>query len=63
MEYAARGFCGDGEPPVMLDSLWAAAGERYIQIYEMLTGQAFIPGLYPAGPRLETNLRKEGLLR
>jgi phosphoribosylaminoimidazole-succinocarboxamide synthase len=63
MEYAARGFRGDGEPPVMPDALWAAAGERYIQIYEMLTGQAFIPGLYPAGPRLETNLRKEGLLR
>lgn len=63
MEYTARGFRGDGEPPVMPDSLWAAAGERYIQIYEMLTGQAFIPGAYPASPRLEVNLRKEGLLR
>ena len=63
MEYAARGFRGDGEPPVMPNSLWAAAGERYIQIYEMLTGQIFIPGAYPAGPRLEANLRKEGLLR
>lgn len=63
MEYVARGFRGDGEPPVMPDSLWAAAGERYIQIYEMLTGQTFIPGVYPVGPRLEANLRKEGLLR
>jgi len=63
LEYAARGFRGDGEPPEMPDTLWAAAGERYIRIYEMLTGLPFDPGAYPAGPRLVDNLRQEGVLR
>jgi phosphoribosylaminoimidazole-succinocarboxamide synthase len=62
LEYTARGFRGDGEPPVMPDQLWAAASERYINIYEALTQQTFAPGAYPPGPRLEANLRKEGVL-
>jgi phosphoribosylaminoimidazole-succinocarboxamide synthase len=63
LEYTARGFRGDGEPPAMPLDLWAAASERYLQIYEMLTNQEFNPGGYPANPRLEANLRQAGLLR
>jgi phosphoribosylaminoimidazole-succinocarboxamide synthase len=63
LEYAARGFRGDGEPPEMPPSLWAAASERYIRIYEMLTGEAFKKGSYPVGPRLESNLRNTGVIR
>lgn len=58
LEYAKRGYRGDGEPPVMSDDLWANASQRYIQIYEMLTGKDFVPGAYPVMPRLENNLRK-----
>jgi hypothetical protein len=41
----------------MPDELWIAASQRYITIYEMLTGQAFVPGAYPIEPRLMENLK------
>jgi len=56
--YAEKNYRGDGEPPQMPDDLWAAAAGRYIAIYEMLTGQPFVPGNYPVEPRLIENLRK-----
>jgi len=63
LAYAEHGYRGDGGPPVMPDDLWVAASQRYISIYEMLTGQAFNPGAYPVEPRLIENLRKAGILR
>jgi phosphoribosylaminoimidazole-succinocarboxamide synthase len=62
LAYAERGYRGDGQPPVMPDTLWAAASQRYTQIYEMLTRQAFIPGDYPVEPRLLENLHKAGVI-
>jgi hypothetical protein len=41
--------------------LWAAASERYITIYELLTGKTFEAGAYPVEPRLIENLRKAGM--
>jgi phosphoribosylaminoimidazole-succinocarboxamide synthase len=55
--YADKGYRGDGEVPEMPADLWAAASQRYITIYELLTGRAFVPGAYPVEPRLLTNLR------
>lgn len=63
IEYAAKGYRGDGDAPDLPAALWAAVSARYIQIYEMLTGSAFIPGEYPAGARLEANLRRAGVLK
>ncbi len=60
--YAEKHYRGDGEPPQMPDDLWVTAAERYIAIYEMLTGQPFVPGAYPVGPRLIENLRKANYL-
>jgi len=62
LAYAELGYRGDGEIPSVPDSLWAAASERYISIYEMLTGETFIPGSYPVEARLNDNLRKEGII-
>ena len=62
LAYAERGYRGDGEPPTMPDDLWVAASQRYIAIYEMLTGQTFEPGAYPVEPRLTENLRTAGIL-
>ncbi len=50
--YAEKGYRGEGEIPSMPDELWAVASERYITIYEMLTGQEFAPGAYPVNERL-----------
>lgn len=55
--YADRGYRGDGEIPPMPADLWAVASQRYITIYEMLTGQSFVPGAYPIEPRMIDALR------
>lgn len=56
LAYAELGYRGEGTPPVLPDDLWIAASQRYIQIYEMLTGETFVPGEYPVESRLEKNL-------
>ena len=63
LAYAERGYRGDGTPPAMSDELWVAASQRYIAIYEMLTGQTFVPGAYPVEPRLMANLRQAGIVK
>ncbi len=63
LAYADRGYRGDGAVPVMRDDLWVAASQRYIQIFEMLTQQPFIPGVYPVEPRLAENLRRAGIVQ
>jgi phosphoribosylaminoimidazole-succinocarboxamide synthase len=62
LAYAEKGYRGDGPIPEMEPGLWASASQRYIAIYEMLTGQAFVPGDYPVEPRLVENLKKAGLI-
>lgn len=56
--YAEKGYRGDGEIPAMPAELWASASQRYITIYEMLTGETFVPGEYPVEPRLVENLKE-----
>ena len=60
--YAEKGYRGDGEPPIMPADLWASASERYIAIYEMLTGETFNPGSYPIESRLSENLKNAGVI-
>jgi len=62
LAYVERGYRGEGEPPVMPRDLWALASQRYIDIFEKLSGETFIPGRYPVGPRLAENLKKANLL-
>ena len=62
LAYADHGYRGDGVPPAMPADLWVAASQRYVNIYELLTGQEFIPGAYPVRPRLVENLMKADLL-
>lgn len=62
LEYAKRGYRGEGDPPAMPDSLWLAASQRYMSAWEILTGHYFEPGDYPVEPRLLSNLRKAGLV-
>jgi phosphoribosylaminoimidazole-succinocarboxamide synthase len=60
--YAEKGYRGDGEPPLMSADLWASASERYIAIYEMLTGEMFNAGSYPVETRLTENLKQAGVM-
>lgn len=58
LEYARKGYRGQGEPPEMPDELWCQVSDRYIALYEKLTGETFVPGAYPVEPRLLENIRK-----
>jgi len=62
LAYADKGYRGDGEIPSVPEDLWAAVSERYIAIYEMLTGETFEAGSYPIEPRLKENLKKLGVV-
>lgn len=62
LQYVAHNYRGEGTPPQMPDELWIEASQRYIKIYEMLTGEIFVPGEYPVLPRLRKNLEKIGLI-
>ncbi len=62
LAYAEQGYRGDGEPPSVPDDLWIAASQRYISIFEMLTGRPFEPAAYPAEPRILENLKRAGIL-
>ncbi|MBN1439711.1 MAG: phosphoribosylaminoimidazolesuccinocarboxamide synthase [Anaerolineales bacterium] len=62
LAYAEQGYRGEGEPPVLPDEVWVAASQRYISIFEMLTGQDFEPAPYPAEPRIIENLKRAGIL-
>ena len=61
--YAEKGYRGDGAVPGMPADLWVTASQRYITIYEMLTGKTFEAGEYPVEPRLENNLRVANILK
>ena len=61
--YAEQGYRGDGAIPGMPASLWTSASERYMTIYEMLTGSTLVPGRYPVEPRLLENLRQAGIIQ
>jgi len=50
--YAGLGYRGTGEPPALPDEVIVDTAQRYIALYEGLTGDAFDPAPAPAGPRI-----------
>ncbi|GAB4510060.1 MAG: phosphoribosylaminoimidazolesuccinocarboxamide synthase [Anaerolineae bacterium] len=54
--FAARGYKGEGQPPVMSPDFIAEFAALYIEVYERLTGQVFIPGEQPAAARIARNV-------
>ncbi len=51
-----RGFRGDGTPPPLSDEIRVEAAQRYVELYEQLTGTAFEPDTTPPVQRLARNL-------
>ena len=49
---ADTGYTGEGPVPELPPTVWSATTARYIDAYERLTGSPFVPGNYPAGPRI-----------
>ena len=51
-----RGYRGDGPPPPMTDEVRVEAARRYIAIYELITGRAFVPDTDEPLARIRRNL-------
>jgi phosphoribosylaminoimidazole-succinocarboxamide synthase len=56
--FVARGYKGDGVPPIMPPEFVAQVAARYIAAYEKLTGLEFKPGVLPANARIQQNLNQ-----
>lgn len=50
--FVAQGYRGEGVIPTMPDEFRVEVAERYINVYEQLTGQTFIPGSMPIAERI-----------
>jgi phosphoribosylaminoimidazole-succinocarboxamide synthase len=56
--YAERGYRGDGNPPEATEELVVQVSERYMALFEKLTGRTFEPAPYPAEPRVGQALQE-----
>jgi phosphoribosylaminoimidazole-succinocarboxamide synthase len=53
---AGLGFKGDGPIPPIPDDIRVEATRRYVEAYETITGEPFVPDVSDPGPRLRKNL-------
>lgn len=51
-----QGYQGDGPPPALADAVRVEAARRYIQVCELVTGQAFVPDTEEPATRIRRNL-------
>ena len=56
-----RDFSGEGAPPVLTDGIRVTLAEQYIDLYNKITGQKFIPLVGDVKSRIENNLEKAGI--
>jgi phosphoribosylaminoimidazole-succinocarboxamide synthase len=56
--FKKAGYTGDGSPPTMPDDFVAKVAARYIQAYEQLLQDEFVPGEQPATDRIERTLNQ-----
>ncbi len=56
--YADHGYRGDGTPPPMPQSLVVALAQRYMAVYEKITGKRFPQFSYPIEKRIIQNIKK-----
>lgn len=56
--YVKKGYQGDGKPPKMSDKLIKDLSQRYIDVYEIITGEKFIKFKYPIENRIKTKIKK-----
>ncbi len=54
---AEQGFRGDGPPPPLPDTVRMEAARRYVEAYEQITGESFVPGSAPVGERVSDVLQ------
>lgn len=55
---AERGFRGEGEVPAIPDAVRVETARRYIEAYELITGQKFVVEVGPVLDRIKKNLQE-----
>jgi len=53
-----KGFSGEGNPPALDDEIRSLLSAKYIELFERLTDQKFIPYVGDVKNRIESNLIK-----
>ena len=56
-----RGFSGNGTPPPLTDEIRITLAERYIELYNTLTGKEFKPQIGDVKTRIDKNLEVAGI--
>jgi phosphoribosylaminoimidazole-succinocarboxamide synthase len=54
--YTALGYRGDGDAPELPPEVRVGAAKRYVEAYEKITGETFVPDTDPPLPRIAKNL-------
>ncbi len=54
--YVKKGYSGDGKPPAMSKELIVALAQRYISVYEKITGRKFTAFDYPIEKEIQQTL-------
>jgi phosphoribosylaminoimidazole-succinocarboxamide synthase len=57
-----HGFSGHGKPPALTDDVRVMLARKYIEVFELLTGETFQSAGGDVAARIEQNLRNAGLL-
>jgi phosphoribosylaminoimidazole-succinocarboxamide synthase len=58
--YTKMGYRGDGRPPEIPDDVRIGAAKRYIEAFERIMGEAFVPNTEAPLPRIQKNLGLKG---
>jgi phosphoribosylaminoimidazole-succinocarboxamide synthase len=58
--YTKMGYLGDGPPPEIPDDIRMGAAKRYIEAFERIAGEPFVPNTEPPIPRIRKNLGLKG---
>ena len=56
-----KGFSGEGEPPSLTDGIRIKLAQRYIELFNKLTGEEFSPAVGNVRSRIENNLKDAGI--
>ena len=57
-----HGFSGHGTPPALTDEVRVMLARKYLEVFERLTGQAFVSEVGSVAARIEKNLKASGYL-
>ena len=54
--YTALGYRGEGDPSELPNEVRVGAAKRYVEAFERITGETFVPNTEPPLPRIAKNL-------